>query len=502
MSRPRSDAEAQTDIISTKPVGSNTAKPEKERNGTNVSKFEIFQTYSEIVETAEEIDETLTVTTLEREGNADFSNNLFDTKKFKLTSMMVERMLAENVYRDGQKQFRNIVKEDPIDMKTNYSYELKELWTYKSEQTKGKEVVNMCWCPSNGDLLAVAYGGYHFRPSKNRIAGVVLIWCMKNPVNPERHFYYKTPVTSIAFSNLSPNLLAVGLFTGSVEVIDISEINSIHKGSTVSRSDRKTSPGFDPIWNCCWVLDKGEEFIFTASQDGRIMKYKFGAGPDLIGYSLLHLERVDGTLDGHFVGDNKNDAADRHSQALALQFHPDPEKSDIYYVGTNQGCVHVCSKNLSNQHLSVSYAHKFGVYSIDFSPFSPKVFLTAGSDFSIRIWIEDVLDPVLELKDGFEGVHCAFWSPSNSCVIISCTKSAVKIWDLRRQQRDPAAVLKFGNKNFTVIKFSSCGRIVAIGDTEGGTHICLLENFPPVPHFQLDALMNCLGFKMKNKLNV
>lgn len=504
--RPRSDVEIQTEIIFTKPREISTENAEKKETGTYVSKFEIFKTYSDIEETTKIIeidaDQAMAVTTYEREGYEDSCGNLCDNEKFQVSSMIVERMLAENIYRNKQKKFRNITKEDPLDLKQEYLYQLEELWSYKSDDTKGKEVVDMSWCPSNGDLLAVAYGAYNYRESKNRIAGAVLIWCIKNPVNPERRYRFQIPVSSVAFSKFSPQLLAVGLYNGSIEVLNITENSSIENGSTIARSDRSTSPVIEPVWTCLWIQEKDEEFIFTASQDGRVMKYKFGSGADLIGYQQLHLERVDGKLDGLAVGDHiiSIDAADRHSQALCMQFHP--KEPEIYFVGTDEGCIHVCSINLPHQHLRVSQAHKYGVYSIDFSPFSAKIFLTAGSDFAIRIWADDISEPIVVLQDGFEGFHNALWSPINSTIIVSCTKNSVKVWDLRRKNGKPASIRKFGNKLLTVVKFSPCGRSITVGDNEGTTYVCALENFPPAPRFQLDVLMSCLRTSLTGNTDV
>lgn len=499
---PRSNAEIQTEIFPPKCRGNNTEEPDREVKGTHASNFEIFQAYSAIEETVEELGiegttgETVVVTTHSREGSEDFSHNLFNNEQFQVSSMIIERLLAENIYRKGQKKLRNIGQELSNDASQELLYELQKLWRYESFDTKGKEVVDMCWCPSNSDMTAVAYGVYNYRESKHRIAGAVMIWNIKNPVNPERHYHFAVPVTSVAFSQLNPKLLAVGFYNGKIEVIDISEIPLAEKSSTVSRSNRETSLGIDPVWSCCWSQDKGEEFIVTSSQDGRVMKYELGSGPNLIGRLLMSVERVEGKLEGleTKVLNQIGNAADRHSQILCLEFHP--LKDEIYFVGTDQGCIHMCSVNLTSQHKSVFQAHKFGIYCIQFSPFEPKIFLTAGNDFTIRIWEEnESVQLLLELVDDFDGVHNACWSPLNSTVIISCTKSAAKVWDLRRRNQKPASILTISGKDFTIAKFSPGGQVF-VGDTEGNTHVFTPENFPSPPHFQHDALMSAVRPKI------
>lgn len=66
----------------------------------------------------------------------------------------------------------------------------------------------MDWNPTNEDVLAVAYGKFYF---SNNIAGMVMVWNVKNPVQPERHYSFKPSVTTVKFSQENSNLLAIGI---------------------------------------------------------------------------------------------------------------------------------------------------------------------------------------------------------------------------------------------------------------------------------------------------
>lgn len=59
------------------------------------------------------------------------------------------------------------------------------------------------------------------------------------------------------FSIETPQLLAVGLFNGMIEVLDISDIDT---DSIVAKSQRNASAGFEPIWDMKWVL--GNAFVY------------------------------------------------------------------------------------------------------------------------------------------------------------------------------------------------------------------------------------------------
>lgn len=168
--------------------------------------------------------------------------------------MIIQRLLASNVFKERQKRFKNMYLPNPLDLNVKYLYRLETLWTYKSSETFGKDVVDMSWCPKNSDLLAVAYGVFNYKESKNRNIGYVCVWSIKNPVNPERRYQYEVPVTVVQFSNMNPQLLAVGLYNGSVEVIDITDNQKSEKHfAAVGKSERTTSPGFEPVWQIQWI---------------------------------------------------------------------------------------------------------------------------------------------------------------------------------------------------------------------------------------------------------
>lgn len=101
------------------------------------------------------------------------------SKNFKFSSMVLQRLLASNIYREQQKRFRNMVMPDPLDLSVQYLYRLETLWTYKMTETIGKGVSCLSWCQGNSDILAVGYGVYDFVPFMYRTSGYVAIWSIK-----------------------------------------------------------------------------------------------------------------------------------------------------------------------------------------------------------------------------------------------------------------------------------------------------------------------------------
>ncbi|XP_058832485.1 dynein axonemal intermediate chain 4 [Topomyia yanbarensis] len=489
------EAEAQTPELLLKSRGVNTERIMKQEVASFVSNYDMYDTYNDLERHTKEIDlaeasSKIEITTYSREGMEDIDEMLNKSSNFHLSSMILQRLLAGNVYREKQKRFRNMYLPDPLDANVQYLYRVATLWIYKMVETIGKAVACASWCPANGDIVAIAYGIYGFTKFDDRSSGYVCVWSIKNPVNPERRYKFSVPVTAVAFSKRTPQLLAIGLYDGSVQIQDITD----NSQAPVGVSERRTSPGFEPIWDIEWIeSDAEKDEILTASQDGTIMKYTLNIGQFLIGYRQLRLDRVEGETEGIKV-DKKRDylEADRHPQALSLKIHP--IRKDIYFIGTDEGCVHKCSINYPYQHSGVMQMHSGGVFCIEYSPWSPKIFLTCGGDWCIRIWIEEITEPIITLTTGFGPIHAAYWSPVNSTIIVSVTKNSVQLWDLKRRMLKPASSTAFGDSttSLTIVKFSNCGRSLLVGDSEGRTHICALEDMPFPPHFQYDELQSAL----------
>lgn len=72
----------------------------------------------------------------------------------------------------------------------------------------------------------------------------------------------------------------------------------------------------------------------------------------------------------------------RFAQLLTIEMHP--SKRNVYFVGTGEGCLHECSIFDTYQHKRFIRAHKYGVNFMEFSPFSPKIFLTCGVDWYVN----------------------------------------------------------------------------------------------------------------------
>lgn len=262
-----SHAEAQTSTILYKTKAANTDRIKKIDQSSFVSNYDMWDTYADLEASTKEVnldgeDKTVEITTFTKDGMEHPDQFLSTNKNFKKSAMIIERLLAGNIFGDRQKRFRNFKLPDPYDKDVKYLYRLDTLWVYKVPELLGKAVASASWCTRNGDLLAVAYGVYGFTAHEQRKLGYVCIWSIKNPVNPERRYTYTAPVTSVRFSRKSPQLLAIGLYDGRVEIRDITQ----EEGPPIAKSDRKTSPGFEPVMQIEWVESRLLYFSLLDSQ--------------------------------------------------------------------------------------------------------------------------------------------------------------------------------------------------------------------------------------------
>nr|XP_023028759.1 WD repeat-containing protein 78-like [Leptinotarsa decemlineata] len=199
--------------------------------------------------------------------------------KFLEAVCVIERLLANNCYNEQQKIFRGLSVPDKFREKIEYNYKLNLLWTFANSSTKGLCVNSIDWNPANRDVLAVGYGKFYYT---DKLTGLVLIWNIKNPVQPERRYTFDVPVTSLQFSKSNPVLLGVGFDNGSVKVLNVSSRDKEIVGENMAT--------FEPVWNISWQVGrnekKDEELVEATFDDGRICV--FSVQPKLEVYEISH----------------------------------------------------------------------------------------------------------------------------------------------------------------------------------------------------------------------
>ncbi|CAG9854716.1 unnamed protein product [Phyllotreta striolata] len=439
----------------------------------------------EVEEGNVKLEESGSVDSIKLSADEKCMSKLIKNPKFLDACIVMERLLANNCFNEQQKVFMGLSEPDPFRENIQYKYRLNLLWTFANNDTIGKSV-NCCdWNPANKGILAVGYGKFYFH---DNVTGLILIWNIKNPVQPERKYSFQQPVTTLQFSKGTPALLAVGFYNGSVKILNICSRETMIIGENV--------PTFEPCWDISWQYGRNErrneELVMVTFDDGKIGAYSIQRKLQMS--QLMRVGKADGKLKGYEAMKKCTSLSipvSRYASAFFVCFHPfDPS---LYFVGTNEGTIHKCSLNYLSQHLDVFLAHEGSVHEMKFSPFFKQIFATCGDDWHTRIWAEGIPEPILTIG-GMQSVEGLDWSPTHSTMVVVIRSSNIEIWDVQRKVYEAQSITASptGSRN-TVVQFTESGRCLIVGDTDGNVHFFSLEDMPFVPFFQENLLSDSLA---------
>lgn len=416
-------------------------------------------------------------------GSQEQVKNLVNTPQFQDAVMITERVLASKEYVAEQKRFRGLVHRNPLSLDLIYIYSMKPLWTLECPEPF-RPVSAVCFNPKNNNIMAVGHGRFGFAENQT---GLVCIWCTKNPCKPERIYRFAEPVTSLAFSEKLPNRLACGFFNGDVIILDI----TYYEIKLIAKSKRDTNPCFEPVWSMNWHMNETRdiEYVMTSCQDGRINRFTSTKTHDFICAPMMRVTSVEGKTKGLEIVKASvvmDVPITRYPAALCVKWHP--KVHHIYFVGTDEGCIHKCSTHYLNQHMDVFRAHAGPVYALEFSPFMDTLLVSCGADGALRLWLEGIDDVIVTLQSNAAVYDLAF-CPVNSTVLVSVSGPTLSVWDWRRKTHVPCMEHIFpGHINLVYCAFSASGDNVFVGDTAGRIHTYHLEDMPIAPFYQRRVL--------------
>uniref|UniRef100_A0A8C4W481 Dynein axonemal intermediate chain 4 n=1 Tax=Gopherus evgoodei TaxID=1825980 RepID=A0A8C4W481_9SAUR len=435
------------------------------------------------------------------EEEKDHSEAILKSEKFQQDLFFMERILMENVFQPKLAAYRQLPvlleeaeegeEEEEEKKETVVSSSLlldlseapeeilppnlERLWSYTCEWTNGHNVSSMAWNKLNPDLLAVGYGQFGFQEQKK---GLACCWSLKNPMWPERIYQCDHGVTALDFSLANPNLLAVGMYNGTIAIYNV----QTHNTTALLDSSESFDKHIGPVWQLKWIEqdrgitgdDKGE-ILISISADGRITKWLIRKGlgcTDLMKLKRTASERK--KLTGE--KEKKSEALiSRQAPGMCFDFHP--RNTNIYLAGTEEGHIHKCSCSYNEQFLETYRAHKGPVYKIAWNPFSADMFLSCSADWSIILWRQDSVRPILTFSSTTNVVHDIMWSPKSAFVFAAVNEGRVEIWDLSVSTLDPL-IVTFANPGvkFTTVLFARNTDCILIGDNNGIVSVYELRN--------------------------
>ncbi|NXK25343.1 WDR78 protein, partial [Arenaria interpres] len=352
---------------------------------------------------------------------------------------------------------------------------LERLWSYICDLTNGHSVSSMAWSKVNPDLLAVGYGTFDFKEQKK---GLACCWSLKNPMWPERIFQCEHGVTALDFSMASPNLLAVGMYNGSVAIYDVRS----RSDAALLDSGESTNKHTGPVWQLRWVEQDraatGEgnaERLICISADGRITSWFIQKRLDCT--DLMKIKRTE-REEKKLLGEKERKSEALISQLAAgmcFDFHP--KDANFYLAGTEEGHIHKCSCSSSEQFLKTYRGHKGPVYKVAWNPFSTDMFLSCSADWSIILWHQDSQTPMLTFNSTTTVVHDITWSPKSVFVFAAANESRVEIWDLGVSVLNPViSCIASPREKFMSVLFATNTDCLLVGDSKGEVGVFELQN--------------------------
>ncbi|RZF34557.1 hypothetical protein LSTR_LSTR017577, partial [Laodelphax striatellus] len=208
-------------------------------------------------------------------------------------------------------------------------------------------------------MLAVGYtSGDKFSPNRESL---VCIWNVKNLVHPEREYKFDLRIKCVKFSIKHPNILAVAMEAGVIKLVDISTKELLIVGQNMSE-DCSLQFG---LYAVVWVEeDLMEDRLIECLGNGHVNKYMD-----------LHLKAKKCVHHSIRVRERSKCNSDKETMsAVCVKFHP--LHRNLYMMGSSSGTVYRCDLQNTQSYLGKFEAHVGPIYSIEFNPVSPVIFLT------------------------------------------------------------------------------------------------------------------------------
>ncbi|XP_045108688.1 dynein intermediate chain 2, ciliary-like isoform X3 [Portunus trituberculatus] len=385
---------------------------------------------------------------------------------------VVERMVSQNTYDDISQDFK--YWEDGSDEFRHLEGSLLPLWKFHHDRSRTFIVSDVCWSPVYPDLLAAAYTTGDIGGPEG--AGMLCLYTLKNPATPERVFHTPCGVLCLDFHPKHGNVVAAGWSDGTVVMYDVrSSTRPIIIASTCLNDKHLL-----PVTQVRWMeTEIGEDLcFFSVSLDGRLTQWTVHAG------NLQFMHILDFNVVEHLSGSVPvRDKVPLEGVATSMAFRPDD--ITVVVVGVDTGVVFQCSTTCPTHSLFVYPAHSSPVRKVAWNAHHTRIFLSCSVDWTIKIWLQHTLAPLVVLDVG-GAVAGVTWSPFSSSVFVAVTdEGRVYVYDLFLRRCRPLCVQSLLQRRrvaATSVAFNPFHPIVVVGGERG--HLVALKLSPNLrkPH--------------------
>lgn len=315
------------------------------------------------------------------------------------------------------------------------------------------QVTGLSW-NSTGSVIAVSYGRFdheHWCSHKSALCTWNIDRRAIDPNKPDITIDLSSCLMCIAFHPNLPSVVAGGSFNGEIQVWDTGREDE----TVIATSGMGSDSHREPVSKVLWTLDsssKGTKYqILSISGDGKVLVWQMTPGSrdlKLVGGFILQTDSVPRSMR---LSKARGDA---EMGVTSMSFSH--EDRTLFVLGSEAGGVFKCSMTsrgppVTNVQSSVPlrspvtfafFPHFGPVFSVDCSPYHRNLFLTCGTDASVRLYSMLQSKPLFSVEPGAGYLFRVRWSPSRPLVFSVVTADGrLLTYDLKVDRINPVVTL-------------------------------------------------------------
>lgn len=385
---------------------------------------------------------------------------LHQMKNVDLSLFVLERMVQQNVHLDKILSYTS--PSSNVD-----SPSVESLLKFQASITFMRPVTGLSFNPQSTSFFAASYGSVPEaalnQHKANPAIGLICVWNILNPGNPERIIETESIPTSIKFSDGVPYLIAAGFADGAVGLFDIRQKKcECIAMSTVDTGSHEGTVG-EVVFQQRTDTRVRSEAVVSVAAGGRVTQWTVANG-------LEHKDLV--TLKKLKVYQKEGDTQTlRYEDLHCVSFSF--SQPNIYVVGSEDGALFVCDTQYNEDFMQKLLFHFRAVLSVKFSPLAPGWFISGSCDGSAAVWNTQRQTPVAAFYLGKATFNDIEWSPISGTVFAAaCSDGECRIWDISLDSVDPVAKLTpYDKKEFTALDWSPNLPVFISGNTTGVVYL-------------------------------
>jgi len=328
---------------------------------------------------------------------------------------------------------------------------LKTVALFKDMAEEPRSLNKVSWGPEGPTKIVGSYSSLRFLRHSEEMSTNSYIWDINERNLPLTSLKSQSPLVCTQYNNKQSDLLLAGCYSGLLNLYDL------RKGCLpVSKSTVETSH-YDPVYDLSWLQSKTGTEAVTVSSDGRLM--------------IWDVREMQQPRDQVWITDGARENPKRLG-AVSVEWMQEAGPSK-FLVGCENGIVVSC-QNKPKKPLETSswfgreQGRHFGpVYGVKRNPFHVKFFLTVG-DWSARLWMEDLRQPLLMTPYAPSYITACSWSPTRAGVFfLARADGYLSIYDYNYRMNDVSLSQKVTDYSLTSMAVQSQGSFVALGDSNG-----------------------------------